>query len=100
MKTFEQLCPRWSHLIKKHENKIEGLITKFRGKNLDIEDFATCVVGEAHGFKDDYQGWLAWTDECEDCVAFAISFSEDETITSKLITSFTRHFNEEHVKKK
>lgn len=67
--TFEQLCPLWS----KHLNeKFENILSKYseNGKQLDMEHYGCCIMGEAWNFQYDYMDYLSdgqyLCDVCED----------------------------------
>jgi len=91
--TFEELCPRWSKLIHRLSKTSR---TRFivEHKVIDIMTCKRCVVGEAHGFKDDY--WM----DCSRCGNYSGRFASLLTKTPAerrtSIERFVNHFNKYH----
>lgn len=86
-KTFEEICPIWSKALKSEYLTFESAILFNK----------TCVVGEAHGFTDNY------VSECIDCYRFSNAFpsyiyNPNRIIElNSLIDNFTKHYNKCHI---
>ena len=87
--TLAQISPTWSKTIKKF-----GYILKFAGKHA-INEFACCIVGEAHGFKDNYL--KPDGEDCMVCADFSLDFYNlynwDDDGCAVTIKRFERHWN-------
>ncbi len=67
---------------------------KVRNKSLDLSKMRLCVVGEAHGFDEKYNG-------CQDCYETSLKFATllRDTPYQRIaqIDKFVTHFNSKHL---
>ena len=102
-KSFSELCPFWSKAIR------EGLIIDRRveifatidGVTHSLENFACCIVGEAHGFSDKYAIALSRSPEyCQDCQIYACNlhaYFHSVARFNRHLDDFVKHFDEVHL---
>lgn len=97
--TFEQICKKWGVIL--DVNKLDSQLIKayVSDPQLDIGDPRFCVVGEAHGFNDDY---FKWNNDggCRECCGYSQAFYNnilDIDTTQGLKIGFTNHWNQRHI---
>ncbi len=91
--TFEEICPEWSEAL---PEVIHTHMFWKHGK-LDIADSRYCVVGEAHGFTNEY--WQPTSKKyCQECDEFSSDFCDPAILEDAKIL-FTNHWNEVHLNK-
>lgn len=93
---FAQIAPFWNEALKK---KLEmdvgtGNIIAQIGKEIhDLNNFSCCIVGEAHGFNDNYK-YCCWH-----CAFFSREFHAKygaKEVFNELKRNFVNHWNEQH----
>jgi len=100
--TFEQINPIWSQIV--HQNpttdKIKFVINH---KTYDIADTCKCVVGEFHGFSDDYDVFTNFglnTSGCGRCTKISTRFAnlmeKSPSVRARWITPWVNHVNAKH----
>ena len=101
MKTFEQICPRWS---KKLKSKNPGRPSIVDHKRLDIQNESRCIVGEAWGFTEQYV-LPRPRKYCPRCLEFSVDIASHfyrncvHPNVNIDIHEFVAHWNKEHLKK-
>lgn len=89
--TFEQICPKWSQMIKSN--------LKERPHGIAIYSPAHCIVGEAYGFSDRY---VSGEYRCEQCRDMSMKLADEWSyvfnhIPFNEINEFVDHWNACHV---
>jgi hypothetical protein len=91
---FEDWCPQWNKVITTTKADRWGLYlaVKYAGlkEGLDMIDSKRCIVGEAHGFKADYNG------DCGECADFSYKYFIKLVESPEVREQFVRHMNEVH----
>ena len=130
--TFQDIAPMWnmktrSYLqwrnaarqeVKRDSNPFNMFSPKPGQKvfpnQLYIGNYATCIVGEAHKFSQDYSipvialrlTGISTAPYCQECTEFADQFYKcvvelwNKSMFEKLKTEFVEHWNETHVNKR
>lgn len=109
---FEDVAPRWNKFIQDAIQKTKNIVglhernstfwkeltNTEEGIELDISAHKFCLVGEAHGFNDEYLN--AGKDPCSKCCTFAIYAIRARSSPRRMITfqeKFMKHYNEAHL---
>jgi hypothetical protein len=99
--TFEQICKKWSTVVKAVEKEggrfTEEVWEKILDAKLDITDPARCIVGEAHGFKSDYCNRHN-SKYCSQCVSYSTELASKRSWEIG-IPEFVKHWNAKHSRK-
>ncbi len=97
--TFEQINPKWSHIIHGHPATGETTFTQ-NHFILDLTNPKFCVVGEAHGFKGNYFHYTN-DDFCQECFNHSLRFpymlEQPPAERKGEVESFVYHWNTEHM---
>ena len=97
--TIQEICPQWAGIIPMIP-KTERQEFYKNNQRLDISDCKYCVVGEAHGFNDDYSH-SENKDFCYPCYSSAINFGYSLLLPQAeregLVNTFVDHWNSTHV---
>ena len=98
MKTFEEIAPLWAAKLKEDFTNIRRRCVR-DGKELDMDDYGCCIVGEAYSFNDSYRR-LFGLHSCMSCRSLAKEFG-DISESSELTFTYTKerfvkHWNEKH----
>lgn len=92
-RSLHQISPRWASVLARMP-KTSQFRFKTRGKMIDLSKMKTCVVGEAHGFDEKYNG-------CQDCYETSLKFATllRDTPYQRMaqIEGFVTHFNSKHL---
>lgn len=92
LQQLKEIAPKWAHQIP------SGLYASvYKGKQLDIGLCDKCIVGEAHGFKNNY----AHQDTpgyCKECYRFCGDVTDDITDNYNWgqLDDFIKHFKRCH----
>ena len=99
MKTFEEIAPLWAAKLKDDFKNIKEKCRR-GDQELDMTVYECCIVGEAHGFNEDYTSTFSFH-RCRMCKDFAKRFDDISDILNEeqyeiAKEQFVKHWNEKH----
>jgi hypothetical protein len=99
--TFEQICKKWSPIVKAVEKEggkfTEEVWEKILDAKLDIYDPSRCMIGEAHDFTTNYCNRHN-SKYCRQCDSYSTQLA-DKRSWKEEIPKFVEHWNEKHCPK-
>jgi hypothetical protein len=112
--TFDQIAPLWSRKLgiirtnkqRQQQGELEehhntSMLESSMADILDMNDYACCVVGEAHGFTSNYT-MPSFPEYCDSCSRTAAAFGvfakpkRNMVKVRAMIKYFMEHFNQAH----
>ena len=94
---FRLACPEWAkHILNSDGKECPDMCFFADGKTWNILDGTSCMVGEAHGRRNDYVTGETMQ-SCEECMTFCIDLAFVlETGWSTVLERFLNHYEKDH----
>lgn len=92
---FSKIAPVWAKRIR-DEGLIWNAIKRYENEYIN---HSCCLVGEAHGFTDDYSE-MSSPEYCKECASLCIVWAEEDSRKEQntWLRAFIKHWNTRHKK--
>jgi hypothetical protein len=97
---FKEICPIWYGIIFEDKSEYVTIIDSDGDENYPcMMDGQVCVVGEAHGWSNDYTAEYDDERYCKTCDIYSgrfVDYHTSDSYLKKTVTGFVEHFEKTH----